>query len=225
MWALDVAAFDSVFFAHHGNIDRFWDYWYQWYKRVPHYFDGQTFGREQTWTFYDAKVKSYMSVRPEDMWSLDGLGYTYDPPTNVPLLKSSVVLSGVADGGLMRFDPEGLERGRQALGQHRSNALLPTVARFALPHETDHGSYKVLVRLADGPPVELGEFSLLGMHSAMGLVPAFGSFTNGELQRVLAGSGAGLHVETQPRIRGLKVVSLDFVYPADARGWESLLSQ
>jgi len=72
------AAFDPVFYAHHGNIDRFWEYWrshagpgHQALPQGPYYFF-------DAWP--DPDKPKVVKVTPTDLLNTRELGYWYKPP-------------------------------------------------------------------------------------------------------------------------------------------------
>jgi hypothetical protein len=73
------AAADPVFFAHHGNVDRFWSYWQSQYRYAP---PSDAWGRQEFF-FHDAQCRP-VKVKASDIADIGQLGYSYDLPS-VPL--------------------------------------------------------------------------------------------------------------------------------------------
>ncbi|WP_224368046.1 tyrosinase family protein [Hyalangium versicolor] len=79
MGVLATAARDPLFFAHHSNVDRFWDLW----KQIPgHDNPPDDSWLSQTWTFYDEQ-KRFVSIAVKDVITTAGLGYEYAPVKGV----------------------------------------------------------------------------------------------------------------------------------------------
>lgn len=74
------AAADPLFFAHHGNVDRFWSYWQQQYNYNP----PNDYWTQQPFLFYNSQCR-LVRVTPADVSRLENLGYSYDtmPPVHL----------------------------------------------------------------------------------------------------------------------------------------------
>lgn len=103
MGDLSTAARDPIFFAHHGNIDRFWDMWKNFQPGRENPTDD--FWQGQGFLFYDENAR-WVSIQVSDVLDTRNLGYTYAslqtslPPKKPPLtapkldIESAVVVSG-----------------------------------------------------------------------------------------------------------------------------------
>ncbi|HWW62146.1 MAG TPA: tyrosinase family protein [Thermoanaerobaculia bacterium] len=82
MGSLAAAARDPIFFAHHANIDRIWDVWWNYYARPQYTSDFL----DQTFTFYDEK-KQWVEIKARDVYDPALLHFRYEPPSKctVPL--------------------------------------------------------------------------------------------------------------------------------------------
>lgn len=89
MGSLASAARDPIFFAHHANIDRIWDGWWN-YNGRPDY---TTDFLDQTFTFYDEK-KQWVEIRARDVFDPALLHFRYEPPS-----KCTVALPQNASAG------------------------------------------------------------------------------------------------------------------------------
>ena len=217
---LSVAAYDPLFFAHHANIDRFWDYWYQRYKDEPGFFDGQEYP-SAPWTFYDARTSQWVSVKAQDMFLLDGLGYSYPPPVNVKLFHFAVLHGQPVSDNEFRLLPDETERFRKVIPPTGSFSL-PLVTRFEASHEAGVGLRSVLLHLGNRA-IPIGEFSPAWMGHSKGAVPAFGSFGRADLELMLAAKQTKFRIETRPPVRGLRVNAFELQYPATPNDWNWIL--
>jgi len=148
MRRLELAAFDPIFFAHHANIDRFWDAWYRHYRNVPHFSDLQTWPLQPpAWIFYDARINRHVSVKLEQMLNIDHLGYTYDPPA-INLFEA-IILSAIPKKDSVGINPKDLLDFIGALSR-AAGALFPA-ASMPLPAALSGagGFEKFLAGLAD----------------------------------------------------------------------------
>jgi hypothetical protein len=80
------AAGDPLFYAHHGNVDRFWDYWQKRYAEFKP--PGNWYN--QKFYFHDANCK-IVEVTPKDVEKIEQLGYSYDHAPSTPLCPFDVV--------------------------------------------------------------------------------------------------------------------------------------
>ncbi len=88
----ETSAADPIFFAHHGNVDRFWAYWMDHYS-VPRKkgaacpdenFRPKQEWLDQTFCFYDER-QQVVRVRASQLLDESKLGYSYDPPAAAKL--------------------------------------------------------------------------------------------------------------------------------------------
>ena len=83
MGQVAVAAIDPVFYAHHANIDRYWEYWRSLYKGRPGFKEHWPDSSE--YYFYDGfhhwEKPRLVKVTPCELLDIGALGYCYDPPT------------------------------------------------------------------------------------------------------------------------------------------------
>jgi hypothetical protein len=222
MGELSVAAFDPLFFAHHANIDRFWDYWYQWYKNYPGFFDGQKYPDSAPWTFYDAKTGTYVGVNPQDMLTLDNCGYQYSPPTNVPLYPFNTLSGLPGPGGRVRIATADIKNFLPVFKRWFREFSLPITTRLEIPEGATSGTYELLLRSRLAVSLKLGAFSFMSGHHATRTLPAFGSISAANLMKFLPTIASGFTLQSQPPIPGLKVRSLDLLYPSTDQGWQIL---
>jgi hypothetical protein len=226
MGDLSVAAFDPIFFAHHANIDRLWDYWCQFYRNNKDYADFFSYQQFPAgpWIFYDTKTKQYVSVKATDMLQLDGLGYSYSPPTNVKLF-SSAALPGTLAGGNFTF-PELETMPTPVLGDRLKTGTfsLPVTVKLAVPQGTKPGAYTLLLTVGKRK-VTLGHFSISGHRHSMGAVRVFGSIMRADLDAILNTDAPRVTIKCKPSIRSLKVASFELQYPASQKDWRSFLSK
>ncbi|HVR40236.1 MAG TPA: tyrosinase family protein [Thermoanaerobaculia bacterium] len=86
MGSLAAAARDPIFFAHHANIDRIWDVWWNYYGKPAYTSDFLS----QSFTFYDEK-KQWVEIKASDVFDPALLHFRYEPPSkcSVPLPSSA----------------------------------------------------------------------------------------------------------------------------------------
>lgn len=89
MGILNTAAFDPIFFCHHGNVDRMWASW-------QHYHPGVEPGGGYSglrFSFWDEN-KKWVSIGVEEVAATTNLGYTYASfiPTTALAIKREIVL-------------------------------------------------------------------------------------------------------------------------------------
>ncbi len=243
MGYVDVAAFDPVFFAHHANIDRLWDFWYQRYNSVPGFFKDQTWPvSKDPWVFYDAKIDRYVAVEPKQMFHMEPLGYHYTRP-NISLYDYTT-LQGTPTENQVAFRASDVEKFfrkmedalRKTIGMIPAgvtslmrlsmadieaaahNFTLPVVARFSGPEHAMPGSYDVLFN-----NVRLGGFSILQGSHSMGPVVAFLSLAYKDLAILRAAITKPAAIRCEPFLH-LHLDSFEVHYPACTEAWKDLLS-
>jgi len=112
MGQVPVAAIDPVFYAHHANIDRYWEHWRCHYKGKPGFTEHWPASSE--YYFYDGfrprQTPRLVRVTPFDLLDLDALGYSYQRPTvQIPALRSIPARHVGKDANLLRFDRSSLK--------------------------------------------------------------------------------------------------------------------
>lgn len=172
------AAADPIFYANHANVDRFWRFWLNHYKRFK--LPGHWLNR--CYFFYDERQR-LVRMRTWQMLDECSLGYTYtrDPAVDLPdfavyrvqthlwrdptklLLTILALMIGTLIG--RNTPPHILEEIKKAVEDGKSHPLLPPLpARFlagAVAHE-DLGFHKVLLGGRDDgqcPPATIGAFT------------------------------------------------------------------
>jgi hypothetical protein len=223
MHNLPYAAFDPIFFAHHANIDRFWENWRQYYLKTkgPGFFANQTWPKEPArWIFYDAKIDDFVAVKPEQMLDLSQLGYDYDLPNVHPF--DFDVLTGSPSNGLVRFEGADIERFRKrmegAIGSRGSESpRFPAVARLSI-HDAATDLFTLSLQ-ADGKQLILGTLAVLGRHS-MNMQPSFLTFPRLPQGRLWSMLAAGLEIGATPD--GATIQSFELHYPKNRGDWKLL---
>ena len=210
------AALDPLFFAHHANIDRFWDYWYQHFANVPHYFDEQTFPLE-TWVFYDAQTSGYVSVDPRQMLTLNGLGYQYAPPSNVPIYPFNSLYP--MPMGNNRFSTTQLQSLPSPLILRNNDFSLPLIVRFQTPEHAVPGRYDAILT-AGAVRARVGSF-IVHSHQMGNNAPVFGSIARRDLKAVIA--QPSFSVTTAPAAQPLSARSVELQYPSNPADWNRLV--
>ena len=232
MGVIDLAAYDPVFFAHHANVDRFFDFWTRRYGSQPGFWNGQTWPASSPWTFYDAKSDKFVSVRAEDMLHLESLDYCYDQP-RIYLFEFTSLSK--LPGNVIRFPPEDIENFfNSAWGALKSAAAelphlmaalrhcrLPVIARLTSPQPAAIGSYQLSLR-SDDVHVPLGGFSILHSHHNTGPIRAFLSLGSEHYELLASAAQKGLALECKPAL-DLSIESFEIHYPLSPSEWSAFL--
>jgi hypothetical protein len=172
MAKVPVAAIDPVFYAHHANVDRYWEHWRNHYRGRP--------GFEEYWPawsvyyFYDCPSHCgkphLVKVMPAELLDIESLGYRYDLPT-VPIPDQPPIAARVKpeNRSLLFFDGPSLDRLPEMLGAALGVGATPpklaehqfVAARAAVGVEHPQAGRPYYVALAGvdgGPRVVIGRF-------------------------------------------------------------------
>lgn len=77
------AAWDPLFYGHHGNCDRFLAGWQK--AHAPTFQDlklteSDTALMKSSWLYFFNEDGNLVKLRPKDLWNIDSLGYSYEDP-------------------------------------------------------------------------------------------------------------------------------------------------
>jgi polyphenol oxidase len=114
MGDLATAARDPIFFAHHGNVDRYWEMWRRYQQNAPDLLPDDSDWLNQTFTFYDERSR-WVSISVAQVLDTTGLSYTYEDLTTTvapPAPPSGPFLTdfgttAVAGPGPLALNPNG----------------------------------------------------------------------------------------------------------------------
>jgi hypothetical protein len=253
MHRIEFSALDPIFSAHHANIDRFWEAWYQHYKDVPHFFDNQTWPSVPSqWIFYDAKIQDFVSVKPCDMLDLTGLGYDYELPRTV--LFEYLSLSGTPLKNMIRFHPADVDKFTKSLNDALNDALkllnpvalLGVVAHLNLKDlaaklETAAVNFRlpVVVGLRVPPnalpgdyrlslksglrSVVLGPFAVLSGHHHQQTITSFGSIGYKDLDIFDHVPVNGFQIACDAKFFQPEFLSFELRYPRNLKAWKKIV--
>jgi hypothetical protein len=172
MAKVPVAAIDPVFYAHHANVDRYWEHWRNHYRDRP--------GFEEYWPawsvyyFYDCPhhggKPQLVKVMPAELLDIESLGYRYDLPT-VPIPDQPPIAASAKpeDPSLLFFDKPSLDRLPEILGVALGAGSIPAKlaghqsvaarAAVSVEHPQEGRSYYVALAGVNGQPrVIIGRF-------------------------------------------------------------------
>lgn len=144
------AALDPLFYTHHANIDRFWEFW-----RGAYGFSDDKDWLRQSFSFYDRDGEP-VSIAVSDLLNLDALGYYYPSPPDANLIYpcKTVTQSGFnADTMTVRFAAADFQEILTAGIRAVSRAVVDTLAQgsanaqtltlpcriFGMPHKAKNG--------------------------------------------------------------------------------------
>jgi hypothetical protein len=169
MRPISSSAVDPVFYAHHANVDRYWELW------RSHYHGKHGFAEKwppwSAYYFYDAfhrlKKPRLVRVTPEELLDLDQLGYCYDCP-NVVISDRAVAAS--RDGSRLFFTAEALATLKQFFGldlgeasllrfpQRQRGEFVPARVFLSVPKPRAGRSYYVAIEDLTGARIPIGGF-------------------------------------------------------------------
>jgi hypothetical protein len=178
------AALDPLFYTHHANVDRFWEFWRRTYG-----FGDDDGWKQQAFGFYDRDGEP-VSIQVGDLLDLDLLGYSYpSPPSRNLIYPCRVATQSGFDPDTMsvRFsaaDFEEILRAEvSALAKSAGKTLAQSVATLQSP--------TLPCRIYGMPgQIEPGRHYLVGMRSASDgrevptrrIVGGFGVFMDAPMQ-------------------------------------------
>jgi hypothetical protein len=97
------AAADPVFFGHHANIDRYWVYWWEHYKKQFNQASWQN--KDFPFVYYD-ETGQPAAIKLGDLLDTEPLGYRYDQLPNRPVWRDSRTMSAIAGGNRVTLLPD-----------------------------------------------------------------------------------------------------------------------
>jgi hypothetical protein len=147
------AALDPVFYAHHANVDRFWDAWTAQNRQSLPQWPNSCF------YFYDLGRPVRVKVR--DLLNTTRLGYRYDPPS-MPQYQSKSV-SAVIENGRVTLDAYFLHQLLNLLSLDSRFDLAGQVRRVNEPDSLVTVQFRVSL-----PSLEHGKYYLFGMQDQSG---------------------------------------------------------
>lgn len=108
MGVVPASAADPLFYSHHANVDRYWQWWQKYNgDKIP---TPQAF-LDQYFYFYDEQQR-FVRVRADQLMSEASLGYSYDPPStpwcpleSVDLLENTAAKSTALMAGAVLSAP------------------------------------------------------------------------------------------------------------------------
>jgi hypothetical protein len=166
MGKLGTAAADPVFYAHHANVDRYWCYWWDWYKKFF-----QANWPQEYFYFFDEKDRA-VRVKLSNLLSTESLGYYYELP-DIQLFHCRSVV-GRLEGGRLRFPDQDwhiVDDFLQYLPETGTTPSIEALAErpeFSLPavivtdQTIEGGHYSVGMKDTDDSPIlYLGRFAVL----------------------------------------------------------------
>lgn len=127
MGDLDIAALDPLFYAHHGNVDRFWCAWMQKYSSTNWYMQ-QAQWPTQKFLFFDPR-QGLVTVTLDQFMDTRALGYMYEQPAKFPGFEFTANGLAVKETRL-QFDDANLQSLIQSLINiaHQKHIDTPTLA-------------------------------------------------------------------------------------------------
>jgi hypothetical protein len=145
MGVLNTAAFDPIFFCHHGNVDRMWASW-------QHYNPGVQPGGSYSslrYSFYDEN-KKWVSIGIADLVDTTNLGYTYPfIPSTATAVRRQFTLQLATPSKIGPPPPPEQLQGARSVDIRLSDLQVPA----------DEGFFLVQAVTPDGKSHDLGTFA------------------------------------------------------------------
>jgi Common central domain of tyrosinase/Polyphenol oxidase middle domain len=157
------AALDPLFYTHHANMDRFWEFW----RKTTHAQETDADWLNQRFGFYDPDGTA-VSIQVKDLLDLDSLGYFYPSMPDPDLIYPSrmVIQSG--------FDPhtKSVLFSKDELSPFLNAGTAVPCRIFGAPQHPKNGRYYLLGIRGATEPRGTATTRIIG---------GFGSFMNGRM--------------------------------------------
>ena len=171
MRQVEVAAVDPVFYAHHANVDRYWEHWHNHYHfpdswpswSVYYFYDG----------FHRTKKPRLVKVTPAELLHPEELGYCYDRPS-VAIPTQVIVAKRPDDRSPLFFAPDCLAELRKFL--HLGNGTDDLIRLLERP-----GDQSIPARVSARVEPKAGRFYYLAIAGVGGdpiPIGGFGAFVD-----------------------------------------------
>jgi hypothetical protein len=148
MGVLNTAAFDPIFFCHHGNVDRMWASWQHYHPGVD---PGGAYSTLR-FSFWDEN-KKWVSIGVADVADTTNLGYTYASfiPTTARVVKREILLQLATPSRIGPPPPPEQLSDAAAVDIHLRDLAVPA----------DEGFFLVQAVTPDGKSHDLGTFAAI----------------------------------------------------------------
>jgi polyphenol oxidase len=148
MGVLNTAAFDPIFFCHHGNVDRMWASWQHYHPGVD---PGGAYSTLR-FSFWDEN-KKWVSIGVADVADTTNLGYTYASfiPTTARVVKREILLQLATPSRIGPPPPPEQLSDAAAVDIHLRDLAVPA----------DEGFFLVQAVTPDGKSHDLGTFATI----------------------------------------------------------------
>jgi polyphenol oxidase len=170
------AALDPIFYAHHTNVDRFFEYWKTIYRNDWNNLKSDTGWLGRSFDFFDARGQA-CSVKVSDLLETAPLGYAYAPPQTVPVAIQLPTLGPdrlrfplpLNQRLIVRINSSGvtLNPGRYSL-KLRTKSRPIDIGAFGIftRHHSTEINLRFIIRPALALPANRGEFAIVPVHPA-----------------------------------------------------------